>query len=40
VPVSQCRTTCALSPPFNLDEEGQDELVENFVAAINRCLPS
>ena len=28
-----------LAPPYILDGEGQDELVEKFVAAVNHCLP-
>jgi len=29
-----------LAPPYNLDAEGQNELVEKFIAAVNRCLPT
>ncbi len=29
-----------LAPPYNLDREGQDELVEKFLEAVNHCLPS
>ena len=29
-----------LAPPYNLDREGQDELVEKFLEAVNRCLPT
>lgn len=28
-----------LAPPYNLDSEGQNELVEKFLDAVNHCLP-